>query len=125
MGVKNGEKFWLVGFENNKKDGKGNRFNFICSNGEKSQQVHEEYPTSHVHMMPEGAHLLIRKVEIYYLDWCIWGFRFFDSDQNEIWRIGGNHPLAKMETVNIAVGEVIIGMVAKVSGDHQSVYTDF
>ena len=76
-------------------------------------------------MMPEGAHTLIRSVDIYYLDWCIFGFRFFDSGHNEVWRIGGNHPLAKVETVVLAEGEVIIGVVAKVFGEYQSVYTDF
>jgi hypothetical protein len=75
-------------------------------------------------MMPDGAHTLIRSVDIYYLDWCIWGFRFFDLDHNEIWRIGGNHPLAKMQSVELEEGEVIIGVVAKVFGDYKSVYTD-
>lgn len=31
-----GEHYWLTGFENNRKDGSGNLFNFIFSNGQRS-----------------------------------------------------------------------------------------
>ena len=57
---------YIIGFEKNQEDGKGAFLNFILSNGQRSHQTDNDYPTKYTHMMPEDAHLRIRTVEIYF-----------------------------------------------------------
>ena len=77
----------LIGFENNKQSGIGFCFNFILSNGTRSTQSHEQYPTKYTHMIPADALNKIRSVEIHY-NACIRGFSFFDKDGALLWEIG-------------------------------------
>lgn len=53
----------LVGLENNEKDGTGALFNFIMSNGARSEQRDEEMPTKYSFMVP--AESRIKSVDIY------------------------------------------------------------
>ena len=50
----NGVIPYLVGLENSQKDGKGFRFNFILSNGERSEQ-RDDGKTYYTHFMPVEA----------------------------------------------------------------------
>ena len=70
----------LVGFENEEEYGTGTRFNFILSNGTRSTQREENWPTSHSHMIPKDALKKIRSVNIHYYNDSIRGFSFFDKD---------------------------------------------
>ncbi len=65
----------LTGLENSK-DGRGSMFNFISSNGARTQQ-RDKIPKYTTHMIPGTRQ--IRSVEVYYIDgtW-IHGFGFFD-----------------------------------------------
>ena len=75
--------------------------------------------------MPEGAHKIIRKVNIhYYNDNHIYGFQFFDKDGLTIYQIGDTRAW-NVETVLIAEDEVIVGVACKLHTDSQSLYTDF
>ena len=71
-----GVLYHLVGTENNLKDGTGQMFNFISSNGERSQQRDEDNLTQHTHMFPKDARICL--VDIYYSKWIL-GFKFFDN----------------------------------------------
>ena len=115
----------LIGFENDSQNGEGVDFNFILSNGTRSTQRDEEYPTNHIHMIPADALHKIRSVSIQYDIHRIWGFSFFDKDGALLWKIGGTHAGLKKETVLLAENEVIVGVVAKLYPGCQSVYTDF
>ncbi len=117
----------LVGFESDEVDGTGEDFNFILSNGTRSNQRDEGY-TYYDRMMPADAHNKIRSVTIhfhYYNDW-IRGFSFFDKDGALLWKIGRTQDgYAKEETVLLADNELIVGVVAKLFSGSQSAYTDF
>ncbi len=115
----------LVGFENSEEDGSGCSFNFILSNGARSEQRDENAQTNHTHMIPVSALHKIRRVTIHYLN-CISGFSFFDKDGAWIWEVGCIEYWGGMETVELAENEVIAGVKAKLHPDYpQSVYTDF
>ena len=73
-------------------------------------------------MMPDGAHRKIRSVKINYSSY-IRGFNFFDKDGTLLWKIGSILPWFKVETVELAENEVIIGVVAKIR--FPAWYTDF
>ena len=76
-------------------------------------------------MMPEGAHLNIRSVHIYY-DGCVYGFKFFNKHNSLLWEIGyTTDSYYKVETVELEDNEVIIGVKAKLYPGDQSWYTDF
>jgi hypothetical protein len=116
----------LVSFLNNLENGRGFHFNFILSNGTRSTQSDEKYLTDHTHMIPSDAIKRIRSVKIYYLyNRCICGFSFFDKDGELIWEIGNTGSRCFKETVLLADSEVIVGVVAKLYPDYQSVFTDF
>jgi hypothetical protein len=72
----NGVLHPLVGLENNLKDGTGQMFNFISSNGKRSQQRDEENLTKFTFLIPEDAK--ISSVDIYYNKWIL-GFKFYDK----------------------------------------------
>ncbi len=76
----------LIGFENNKKDGKGVHFNWILSNGHRSTQ-RDKNLTYYDHMIPSEAIKRIRRVTFHISD-CIRGFSFFDKDGGLLWKIG-------------------------------------
>ncbi len=114
----------LAGVENSNKKGTGEAFNWILSNGERSTQREEEYPTNYTHMLPEGSHKMIRSVRIHYT-WCIYGFSFLDKEGALLWVIGNTHSWFEVKTVLIADNEVIVGVVAKLTSVYQSVYTHF
>jgi hypothetical protein len=64
---------YLIGFENDKENGKGNCFNWILSNrskGTRSAQRDEDRPTKYDHMIPADALNKIRSVTIHYYN-CI------------------------------------------------------
>ena len=89
----------LVGFENNK-NGKSVGFNFILSNGTRSTQRDEDYPTKYTHMIPADALNRIRSITIHYHEnYRITGFSFFDKDGALLWRIGDIISLYDVETV--------------------------
>ena len=53
-------------------------------------------------MMPQGAHLKIRSVEIYYYDGTIRGFKFLNKDNSLLWDIGyTTNPDLSFETVEL------------------------
>ena len=67
-------------------------------------------------MMPEGAHLNIRSVHIYYYyGGGIGGFKFFNKDKSLLWDIGYTPSDSDLdvETVELEDNEVIIGVKAK------------
>ena len=78
----------LIGLENNEKDGTGPCWNFILSNGQRSTQRDEDWPTNYTFKMSEGAEKMIKQVKIYDYDGMITGFMFLDKDNNKIWKIG-------------------------------------
>ncbi len=75
----NGDLFTLAGFENNDEDGKGDKFNFIMSNGAKTKQ-RDKGCNYYTLMMPAGAEKRIRAVHIHHKKDWIAGFSFFDKD---------------------------------------------
>ena len=54
------------------------RFNFIMSNGQRSQYREDNNKCGYTHMIPEGA--IISSVGIYYYNGVVVGFVFFDKD---------------------------------------------
>ena len=78
---------YFNGVENDKRNGTGRCFNWILSNGHNSEQRDDECPTDFIHVMPQDAHLRIKKVEVYYLGF-IAGFKFFAKNKELIWNIG-------------------------------------
>ncbi len=80
----------LAGFENNREDGTGWKMNFILSNGDRSHQRDERWPTSYTHMFPAGSHNMIRSVNIHHYDY-IGGFSFYDKEGALLWKIGKIH----------------------------------
>jgi hypothetical protein len=92
-------------------------FNFIMSNGARSEQKYEVFKF-YDHIIPAGSNKNIKRVDIHqrtvrrhgdYNSW-ITGFTFFDQDQSPFWRIGetGN----KLTTVMLSDNIVITGVVA-------------
>ena len=80
---------YIIGFETYIQDGTGSNFNFIMSNGARSNQRDKGEQTKYAKMMPEGADKRIRRVDIYsYSNKYVLGFAFFDKDHELIWRIG-------------------------------------
>ncbi len=117
---------FLAGFENDEKKGRGIAFNFILSNGVRSEQRDEKHQTSYIHMLPKDAHTRIKTVDMLYNNNHIEGFKFYDNNHFQIWKIGDTYSVAsKVETVVLGDNEVIIGVVAKLKQGCQSIYTDF
>ncbi len=112
--IERGEIHTLAGFVNHEKDGGSSFLNFIMSNGTRSTQIDEYYPTKYTHMIPENALNKIRSVTILFFDY-IYGFSFFDKDGEELWKIGYTTESlwSKKETVVLEENEVIVGVVAK------------
>ena len=75
-------------------------------------------------MIPTDALNKIRRVTIHD-NYGIGGFSFFDKDGALLWKHGDTWSVFKKETVEIAENEVIVGVVAKLASDSQSMYTDF
>ena len=115
---------FLTGFENNQKEGYGEKFNFVLSNDARSTQRDVRDPTNFTHMIPAEALNKIRSVTIHYWGTII-GFSFFDKDGALLWKIGGTASVLKKETVEIAENERIIGVKAKLDPKWQSCYTDW
>ena len=67
------------------------------SNGDASKQAFATYGPF---MMPEGAHLRIKTVDIYHCG-HIAGFKFFDNQHSLLWDIGNTHSSLKVETVEL------------------------
>jgi hypothetical protein len=114
----------LIGFENDCEDGTGSAFNFILSNGTRSTQCDEDFPTKYEHIIPNKTLKRIRSVTIIYSAY-IFGFKFFDKHGALLWKIGDTNWRRMKDKVELADNEVIVGVVAKLRPDHQSVYTDF
>ena len=83
--IASGRIHTLVGFENNRKDGKSNCFNFNLDNGTRSTQRDEHNPTNYTLMIPADALNKIRSVTICDYDDWIGGFCFFDKDGALLW----------------------------------------
>ena len=84
----NGVLYSLCGFENNIENGGGWHLNFILSNGDRSTQRDEYYKTRYTHMIPKDAQNKIKRVTIYYDNYCICSFLFFDKDGALLFKIG-------------------------------------
>jgi hypothetical protein len=70
------------------------------SNGTRSTQRDEEYPTDFTHMIPADALHKIRSVTIHYdPNFYIVGFSFFDKDGALLWNIGNNGSRMEKEKV--------------------------
>ena len=104
-------------------------FNFILSNGTRSTQRDEGYPTKYTHMIPADTLNTVRSVTIHMFDLFsnINGFSFFDKDGALLWKIGDTtySSINMYETVVLKENEVIVGVVAKLQQPYQSSYTDF
>ncbi len=98
------------------------RFNFILSNGTRSN-LRDEGETLFDHFIPADAIKRTRSVTIHYDPHLIAGFSFFDKDGALLWKIGRAYREG-VETVVLAENEVIVGVVAKLHCDYQSMYTD-
>ncbi len=109
----------LAGFENDRKD------------GTRSTQRDDDWnsQTEYTHMIPKDALKKIGRVEIhFYPNNCITGFSFLDKDGALLWEIGWAHEdvfKVYKKTVVLEENEVIVGVVAKLSSDSQTEYTDF
>ncbi len=67
-----------------------------------------------------------RKVEVYCYDTTyVAGFKFFDVDNELLFRVGATNLGGTMTPVLIAADEQIIGVKAKHYENHQANYTDF
>ncbi len=72
-------------------------------------------------MIPKDALNNIRSVSIHYY-YYIGGFSFFDKDGALLWEIGWTDSSWSKKTVMLEENEVIVGVVAKLVPDRQSVY---
>ncbi len=118
--LKNGVLHTLAGLATRHKDENcslGGEFNFIMSNGSRSEQKYAGLKL-YDHLIPADSNKNIKRVDIHqrterrhgdYNSW-ITGFFFFDQDHSFLWRIGetGN----KITTVVLSDNEVITGVVA-------------
>ncbi len=84
--IASGVLLTLVGFENSKEDGTGASFNFILSNGTRSDRVYSGL--KYTFMIPFDALTKIRSVTIHHNTIAIRGFSFFDKDGALLWKIG-------------------------------------
>ena len=83
----NNQQMHLAGFTNVKVT---NHFNFILNTGQQTDQKHEDYTYTKM-MLPDGAHLKIRKVVVYILNkLTIAGFKFIDIDGAIIFEVNTN-----------------------------------
>jgi hypothetical protein len=116
-----GALHFLAGFEVDKGSGSGTHFNFVLSNGARSE--HRDGLKYWTHMLPKRK--IIKSVDVYFSDY-IHGFRFFDKEGKTLWEIGMIHSSMDMEveTVILEDDEVIIGVVGKLHPGYQSIYTD-
>ncbi len=104
----------LAGFENIRVDGASCFFNFILSNGTRSTQRDELWPTDYSFMIPADALHKIRSANIYnYNGDYIVGFKFFDKDGALLWEHGLICTDYENKTVVLEENEVIVGVVAK------------
>ena len=81
----NNQQMYLAGFTNEKG---GYRFNFILNTGQQTDQKDKDITYTKM-MLPDGAHLKIRKVVVYILsEVAIFGFKFMDIDGAIIFEVG-------------------------------------
>ena len=81
----NNQQMYLAGFTNVKGN---NFFNFILNTGQQTDQKHEGKTYTKM-MLPDGAHLKIRKVVVYIYDKAvIGGFKFMDINGAIIFEVG-------------------------------------
>ncbi len=81
----NNQQMYLAGFTKY-----GNHLNFILNTGQQTDQK-DEGKTYTKMMLPDGAHLKIRKVVVYiYNKIAISGFQFMDIDGAIIFEVGGH-----------------------------------
>ena len=81
----NNQQMYLAGFTNVKGV---NVFNFILNTGQQTDQKDEGVTYTKM-MLPDGAHLKIRKVVVYiYNKVSISGFKFMDIDGAIIFEVG-------------------------------------
>lgn len=112
------DDLWLSGFENS--DGKSCFYNFILSNGDRTEQA--SALTMKDHMIPDGKS--VKKVQIFCNNVLnIEGFQFFDRDGNVVFKIG--RQTDAVSEVELQDDEQIIGFKAKLYKHFQAVYSDF
>jgi hypothetical protein len=110
---------WLYAFENNNG---GTAFNFVLSNGMKTNQKdpNTNYTLFNMH---EDTHKKTRKVQIYTNGLNVCGFKFFDKNSVQLFRVG--YFRNEFEEVAIEENQQIIGIVARLAQGFNSAYTDF
>ena len=114
----------LCGLEHESGHGKGKRYNFILSNGQRSTERDNYHPTDFTFMIP--AYKMIKSVDIIYTQgWCIMGFKFFGKDKVLLFEIGYRESSMKAKTVTLKENEAIIGFVCKNVEREPTRYTDF
>jgi len=86
-----GEIPYITGFENDKENGVGCSFDFILSNGQRSNQ-RDSGSNYFSHMIPADEFHRIRIVNICYDDNFIRTLFFYDKDWDFIFRIGLDYP---------------------------------
>ncbi len=83
----NNQQMYLAGFTNEKGH---NLFNFILNTGQQTDQKDEGVTYTKM-MLPDGAHLKIRKVVVYiFNEVSIAGFKFMDINGAIIFEVGHN-----------------------------------
>ncbi len=81
----NNQQMYLAGFTYITGD---NNFNFILNTGQQTDQKDKDYTYTKM-MLPDGAHLKIRKVVVYiYNKVTIAGFKFMDINGAIIFEVG-------------------------------------
>ena len=81
----NNQQMYLAGFTNEKGY---NKFNFILNTGQQTDQKDKDITYTKM-MLPDGAHLKIRKVVVYiYNKLSICGFKFMDINSAIIFEVG-------------------------------------
>ncbi len=99
--------------------------NFILSNGERSYQRDKDL-RYFTHLIPAEKEESIKSVNIYYHNGGIYGLSFFAKDKLPFSKTGRTEDAyLKVKKVVLEDDEVIIGVVAKLFGRWQSVFTDF
>jgi len=78
---------YLAGFESAQKHGENNCFNFVLSNGSRSNYFKNE-SMKFTHLIPKDLINKIRAVTLHHYHDSIYGFSFSDKDGEVIWKHG-------------------------------------
>ena len=119
-----GIDLWLMGIENNIDSSVKWNFNFILSNG-----MRTEYKVGKLHdyMMPPDLCRQTRKVQVdvpYGLG-CVTSFIFYDCNNLALFSIGHLTQQVNVTILEIGADEMIIGIRANLYYGCPAIYTDF